>query len=162
MRVVTLDASTRVTGCALFVDGELTDHCAINHSAELDKEKRMNKMCISLVKRLSAWQPNQVWIEYPEGIGSNVLVVNRISEIMGAVRLYTALKEIEYYEAAPNEWRSWAGIITGRKKRNELKKEARDKVAELYKIFPIEDECEAIMFGCGVMNKFGNQEDVVS
>lgn len=155
MKLVTLDASTKVTGCALFEDGRLVDHCAINFSKEKDTEKRMNQMCVALIKRLNNWKPDQIWTEYPEGIGSNVLVVHHISEILGAVRLYAATKEIDYYEAKPNEWRMWAGIVTGRRKRSELKQEARDMVADLYGIYPIEDECEAIIFGRGVLNKYG-------
>lgn len=155
MRLVTLDASTKVTGCALFEDGKLIDHCAINFSKETDSEKRMNMMCSAIVKKLSVYKPDQVWGEYPEGNGRNVLVVHHISEVLGAIRLYAALKGIEFHEAKPNEWRSWAGMQTGRKKRDELKQAARDMVYELYGICPIEDECEAIIFGHGVLNAFG-------
>ena len=155
MRHVTLDASTKVTGCALFEDGKLIDHCAINFSKEADSEKRMNMMCEAIVRKLQEYRPDQIWGEYPEGNGHNVLVVHHISEILGAIRLYATLRHIEFHEAKPNEWRSWAGIPTGRRKRDELKMAAREMVYELYGIYPIEDECEAIIFGHGVLNAFG-------
>ena len=156
VRLVSLDTSTKVSGCALFIDGELKDHCAIDYSKEKDTDIRMNKMTLSLVRRLNTWQPDIIVIEHPQGEGRNVLIVSRLSEIVGAVRLYAASKGVEFHEMMPSSWRRWVNLPQAKKKREELKQLSRKMVLEKYNILVRDDESDAILLGCGYVNMIDN------
>lgn len=158
IRLVALDTSTKVSGCALFVGGKLVEHCAIDYSKEKDSELRMNMMAMSLVKRLNVWQPDIIVIEHPQGEGRNILIVNRLSEIVGAVRLYAAAKNVEFHEMMPTEWRKWAKLPQGKKKREELKQLSRQMVLDKYDILVRDDESDAILLGHGYINMIEDSE----
>lgn len=74
-RFMSIDESTKKTGCALFVDGELKDYCLIDKSKDKDSEHRLNEMCKDLLAQLKEWRPDYIAIEHPQGDGRNVLVV---------------------------------------------------------------------------------------
>ena len=162
MKMVSLDSSTKVSGCALFEDGALIEHRAIDYSKIYDPEERMNKMCVSLVKLMKEWEPEVIIAEHPQGAGANILVVNRLSEIIGAVRLYAAVKNIQFTEFMPTEWRKLVGMEQGKKKRSELKQDSRDLALELYGEYMRDDESDACLIGQAYINKYGNDGEDVS
>ena len=156
MRLVSLDTSTKVSGCALFVDGNLVEHRAIDYSKTFDSEERMNKMCVSLVGLIKEWAPEIIVAEHPQGAGANILVVNRLSEIIGAIRLYAAMKSVQFTELMPTEWRKLVGMKQGRKTRAELKQTSRDMALDMFGEYMRDDESDACLIGQAYINKYGN------
>lgn len=158
MRLVSLDTSTQKSGCALFVDGELSDHCLIDMHKEKDSEERMNRMCVALVKKLNVWKPDTIWIEAPEGTGGNIKTYNMLSEIIGAVRLYAAVRGCEFNEIKPPQWRKWLGFDQAKKRRADLKQMSMDYVLDNYGIDCNSDEADSICIGLGVIAEFDKRE----
>lgn len=154
MRMVSLDTSTQKSGCALFEDGKLVDHLLIDLHRMTDAEKRMNKMCSSLARVLKNWEPDAVYIEYPEGQGGNIKTFNMLCEILGAVRLYCAVKDCEFNEVRPPQWRKWLGMDQSKKKRAELKQMSMDYVLETFGVECNNDEADAICIGCAVLEYY--------
>lgn len=158
-RFVSLDTSTTASGCALFVDGKLSETALINLSGNKNTFKRMNLMILEILKQLSKWKPDVIWIEHPQGEGRNVLVVNMLSEILGAVRAYAVTKGVDYHEINPSEWRKYAGLTQGSKKREDLKKQSLQYVREQFNIeCETDDLADAIAIGCSVLNYYENLE----
>ena len=152
-RLISIDPSTKASGVATFDDAILVNHQLFQYNdAEVDD--RINKMGKSLLSYLKQQKPDMIYIEHPQGHGSNVKLVAMICELLGIVRAYAIEKKIEYKELSPSEWRKYCGFNQGKKKRAELKQMSIDYVKEHYDIEPSEDECDAIALGCGVINYF--------
>lgn len=152
MRLVSIDASTKKTGCALFKNGELSDYKLIDLENNKDSEIRMNCMIKEILKFLKQTKPHEIWIEHPQGGGRNVLVVSKLSEIIGSVRAYAVERECLFHELNPSEWRAYAGIEQGKKKREELKQSSIDYVKEHFGLEVEDDLADAISIGCAVIN----------
>lgn len=156
IKLVSLDTSTKISGCALFEDGKLVETDLINLEKEKDSDKRMNEMMKRLIFRLMSWKPDIIWVEHPQGGGNNVMIVNKLSEILGCVRTYAALKNVDYHEINPSEWRKYANIEQGKKKRDELKQASMQYVKHNLGVeCPTDDLADAIAIGCAVINMFG-------
>jgi hypothetical protein len=65
--MVSIDSSTRCSGIACFVDGELKNHGIINLSNERDVEQRSNDMGLTIMKNLDFFVPSMVYVERPRG-----------------------------------------------------------------------------------------------
>ena len=159
MRFVSLDTSTQKSGCALFENGELVDHTLIDLHKMSNSDERMNEMCKSLAQVLIRWKPDSVWIEYPEGKNGNIKTFNMLCEILGAVRLYCVIKNCEYNEINPPQWRKWLGMDQAKKKRAELKQMSMDYVFENYGIECNNDEADSICIGLAVIAEFDKREE---
>lgn len=154
IRFVSLDTSTTASGCALFIDGKLTD-TALIRVVNKNTFERMNTMILRILQQLKEWKPDVIWIEHPQGEGRNVLVVNMLSEILGAVRAYAVTKKVDYHEINPSEWRKYAGISQGNKRRENLKEQSINYVKEKFNIdCETDDLADAIAIGCSVLNYY--------
>lgn len=152
-RLISIDPSTKASGVATFDDACLVDHQLFQYN-DKEADDRIDKMGKSLLSYLKKQKPDIIYIEHPQGHGSNVKLVAMICELLGIVRAYAIEKKIEYKELSPSEWRKYCGFNQGKKKRAELKQMAIDYVKKHYDITPSEDECDAIAIGTSVINYF--------
>lgn len=153
-KFMSIDESSKKTGCALFINGELIDYCLIDKSADKDSGHRLNEMCRDVLQKLKEWKPNYIVIEHPQGDGRNVLVVWMLSQIIGVARAYAIERGCVFEEVMPSEWRRMLGIQQGKKKRAELKQLSIDYVKEVYDKDVPEDVADAICIGSGVLKKY--------
>lgn len=151
-RLVSIDPSTKASGVATFDDAKLVDFYLYKQDGEADD--RINNMGADLLSYLKKQKPDIIYIEHPQGHGSNVKLVAMICELLGIVRAYAIEKKIEYKELSPSEWRKYCGFNQGKKKRAELKQMSIDYVKKNYDIDVGNDEADAIALGCGVINYF--------
>lgn len=153
-KLMAIDESSKKTGCALFINGELVDHCVIDISKNKDSNSRLHQMCTLVLEQMNKWKPDGVYIEHPQGDGRNVLTVWMLSQIIGVARAYSIVNACDFNEITPSEWRSYLKFKQGRKKREELKQMSMSYVKEHYGIEVGDDEADAICIGSAVINKY--------
>lgn len=154
MKLCSIDSSTKKTGIAYFLDGQLTDYKLLDYSSISDSEQRRDEMSIGIINTLSQYDPDIVWIE-DSWNALNLQTSKALTMIIGIVYAWCLINKKEFHTVFPSEWRSWLGMDQGKKKRAELKQMAKDYVQNVYHITPSEDECDAICIGSGVCNYFG-------
>ena len=152
-RLISIDPSTKASGVATFDDAKLVDYQLFKQN-DNDAEIRIHQMGADLLSYLKKQKPDIIYIEHPQGHGSNVKLVAMICELLGIVRAYAIEKKIEYKEVTPSVWRKYCGFNQGKKKRAELKQMSIDYVKKYYDVELSEDECDAVCIGTGVINYF--------
>ena len=159
IRFVSCDTSTNNSALTLFVDGEYKEHRLINKSKIKDTYLRMNDMIKDIYNLLNEWKPDTLWIEHPQGHGSNVDMVGKLCEILGAVRMWCLIHNCEYNEIAPSVWRKYAGIKQGKLKRAELKQASIDYIYNKLGIDEGDDVADSIALGYAVLHYFENEKE---
>ena len=119
-RLISLDTSTKCSGVATFDNCKLVDYQLFDFHKEKDVEKRIDMMGKELLSYLKKQKPDIIWIEHPQGQGSNVSMVGKLCEVLGIVRAYAIEKKVDYHEIMPSEWRKYAKFDQGKKERGEL------------------------------------------
>lgn len=159
-KLVSIDSSTKKTGMALFIDGELKEYTLLDHEKVRDVDVRMNLMIRDILEKLQEWKPDIVYIEEPKGEGQNVAMVKKLSEIIGAVRAWCVWKNREYFEIQPSQWRKWCGIPQGRGvKREVLKAAAMDFVKKHFGIDTNDDTADSICIGVSSINFYNSIDE---
>jgi len=153
-KFVSCDTSTNNSALALFIDGEYQEHKLINKSKIKDTYERINEMVKDIFDLLNKWQPDILWIEHPQGHGSNVDMVGKLCEILGAVRAWCLIHNCEYNEISPSQWRKYAGIQQGKKKRAELKQASIDYIKDKLGIDEGDDVADSIALGYAILHYY--------
>lgn len=116
-----------------------------------ERIRKIIKQCIKLCEK------QEVTFVFIEGIQvqKNPIVYEVLAKLQGTLEI--CLEEKGYYVnvVKASEWRKKVGMNI-RKKREALKKEAKDLVEHFYGILPSEDECEAILFARAFCEKEKN------
>ena len=116
MKVLSIDASTKSTGIALFENKELKHYTCITASSS-DLATRIKKMVIEIDKILSRYTVDVIVLEEvrPEQELQNIKTHKALMYLQGALFLLVKenYKHIKIEFLYPNEWRSKCGIKTG-------------------------------------------------
>ena len=153
-RLISLDTSTKCSGVATFDNCKLVDYQLFDFHKEKDVERRIDMMGKELLSYLKKQKPDIIWIEHPQGQGSNVSMVGKLCEILGIVRAYAIEKKVDYHEIMPSEWRKYAKFDQGKKERDQLKQMSIQYVKDNFDIDVTDDISDAISIGCAVINYF--------
>lgn len=153
MRFCGIDASSKKTGICLLIDGQLSDYKLLDYSSVSDREERMKLMCTALLKQLNEYKPSVLYIE-DSWNAANVEVTKLLTRIMGVTYAWCLSKKCEWHSILPSQWRKYCGITQSKKKRQELKQEAIDYVANRYHTIVGDDVADAIALADGVCNYF--------
>jgi len=153
MRFCGIDASSKKTGICLLIDGKLSDYKLLDYSSYDDKEERMKLMCKALLKQLSKYNPDIIYIE-DSWQAKNPEVTKLLTRIMGVTYAWCLSKDREWYSILPTQWRKYCGIEQSKKKRQELKQESIDYVKEKYDIDVGDDVADSIALADGVCNYY--------
>ena len=158
-KLMSIDESSKITGCALFENGELSKYTILDKSKIKDSSCRLHEMCRVLWEQIKEWKPDGIYIEHPQGSGSNVLTVGMLSEIIGVARAYAVEHDCDFNEIVPSAWRKMLGLKQGGgKKRAELKQMYIDYVKALYDIDASDDLADAICIGTAVIQDFDRKQ----
>lgn len=149
MRVMSIDASTKSTGIAIFFDGKLETYKCLTESSK-DVYKRIPNMADQILKVCEEYKPDAIIMEdvIPEDCGHKSSTFKALMYLQGQIVLvlHNDFPEIEFYVSS--EWRKKCGIKTGPHiKRPQLKAAAMKKVKEDYSIEANDDICDAICIG---------------
>lgn len=161
MRILSLDASTRSTGFAIFDDKKLEEYGVLTASST-DLIKRINKIITGLEQVLTRGKIDQIIIEEvrPEQ-GKNLQTYRALMWLQAAINFLVHEKfpkiKIEYIY--PNEWRKACGIKTGAGvRREDLKKKDIAFALQTYGYqHNIDDEADAICIGHAYVNQLNNE-----
>lgn len=148
MLVAGIDASTKATGVAIMLDGELIYHelITIDSKKEPDAYKRINEMLIRISNILDRYNVDKVYMEKAICKGGNVDVTIKLAYLSGGMSFYCMRKNIEFHNPTPSEWRKIVGISNGRGvKRDTQKAEAINAVLNIYGIDEGDDVAESIL-----------------
>lgn len=161
MRILSLDASTKSTGFAIFNDTKLEDYGCITASSP-DLINRINKMITELEQVLTKGQVEKIILEEvrPENGLQNLKTHKALMYLQAAIAflVHERFKKIDIEYVYPNEWRKACGIKTGAGvRREDLKPVDIAFVKQTYKISVNDDIADAIGIGHAYVNKLNNE-----
>lgn len=145
MVIAGIDASSNKTGVAIFRDGQYVEHTLIDLHKIRESSERIPKMMAAICDYLETHKVDKIIME-ESLMTNNILTVKMLSNIAGAVMYYAASHKIEFQFDLPSAWRKRIGLTQGRSvKRDVLKAEAIQAVAQEYGMDLTDDECESIL-----------------
>lgn len=151
-RMLSIDASTKSTGIALYINGNL-QNTKLFISKTKDADDRVDDMISQLYRYIDDVNPAIIVIETPVAVKQNIQTQLLLAQILGAVRGKCIENEICFCTYRPSEWRRRFDGIKPRK-RVDLKQWAIDTVSDLFNIEVSDDEAEAILIGTAYIKEF--------
>ena len=152
MRILALDQSSRVSGWAIFDDGELVEYGKIDLSKETQIGERLHKLRESIHKMINELNIDKVILEdiYMDGQKiNNVQTFKILAEVFGVLFELCIALNIPVEAVLAGTWKSTLNIKG--KTRPEQKREAQAWVLEHYNIKPSQDEVDAICIGSHII-----------
>lgn len=149
MRIMSIDASTKSTGVAIFENDKLIFYKCLVCSQQ-NSLTRIPAMTKKILDIYTSNNIDKVIMEdvIPEDVRHNDKAFKPLIYLQGQIRIAMNElgQEVEFYVSS--EWRKKCGIKTGRGvTRDRLKKEAMSLVKTLYDIEANDDICDAICIG---------------
>jgi Holliday junction resolvasome RuvABC endonuclease subunit len=156
MKILSFDQSTRVTGWAVFENGEYLDSGVIDLSKNKDTDDRSKQMGLAICEVIKDVEPDEIVLE-EVAQQSNVSTVIKLARIQGMTLGFAASMDMPTHILEPARWRSALGYSQGPKvKRAELKKQSADYVAEHFGFdYFSEDRNEAVAINAAAHKIFG-------
>lgn len=155
MRILALDQSSRVTGWAVFADGDLVEYGKFDASTVgTDFGKRLTyiqKKISSLIENYNIEQIVFEEIQLQNTVGNNVVTFKTLAYVQAAIIILLHNLNIPYEIIASSSWKSTLSI-RGRA-RAEQKRNAQAYVNTTYGIKATQDECDAICIGAHYIKK---------
>lgn len=147
-----IDASTKSTGLSLFNDGVYSSSTLIQFG-DKEMDKRFKKMSDAILLFLEDNRPDIIYMEEAVVL-RNAQTQRFLVRLQGVVYAWSILNNADCEFIRPTEWRSLVGIKSGKKKREELKKEAINLAKEKLNIEVNDDVAESILIGMAAINKY--------
>lgn len=149
MKLLSIDASTKSTGIAIFDKNKLIHYECI-HAENNNKIKRIKKMTKKISELIKKYNPSDIVMQdiLPEDVKHNQNVFKALIYLQAAIVLAADQyqKNIIFYTAS--HWRSLVGIKLGQgRKRKQLKEAAMRLVEGIYNIKVNDDISDAICLG---------------
>ena len=149
MIILSIDASTKNTGIAIFNDSKLTYYDCIN-SSNTNTLKRIKYMTKEIQKIIKKYNPDKVVIQdvLPEDVKHNQNVFKALIYLQASLVLKLSDYNLEPIFYTASHWRTQIGIKIGPGiKRNQLKMASKKLVTAIYKIDVNDDISDAICLG---------------
>ena len=148
-KLLALDQSSRITGWAIFEDGELQQYGKFNAetaSAQIGKrlEYIRNKVK-TLIEENNITEVVLEDIQMQGNVANNVQTFKTLAEVFGVISELLVEMDIPQSAVLASSWKSALGI-RGRA-RAEQKRNAQIWVTTTYSKKPTQDECDAICIG---------------
>ncbi len=149
MKTLSIDASTKSTGIAIFNQGKLIYYeCIVSNN--INTYTRINIMVKRIQQLCNQYKPTDIVMQdiLPQDVKHNQAVYKALIYLQAAIvlQLYKNNYNVELYVAS--HWRAQVGIHTGRGiKRETLKKAAQKLVKDIYNIEVNDDISDAICIG---------------
>ena len=162
MKLLSLDASTKNSGWAIFEDTTLLAHGCIS-AASADLVKRIYTMTEGILNILKKYPDiKRIVLEEvrPEQGLQNIKTHKALMYLQAAITfmLHDNFPKVEIIYVYPSAWRKACGIKTGSGIRREtLKPLDIAFVKEKYNIEVNDDEADAIAIGCAQVNVFDSE-----
>ena len=149
MKVLSIDASTKSSGIAIFEDNKLIHYECIQ-ATNPNSFSRIWEMVSKIRQIYDKYLPTHVIMEdvLPQDVKHNQSVYKALIYLQAAIvlELYKSQVQIDFYTAS--HWRSVVGIKTGRGiKRQTLKQASINLIKQIYNVTVNDDTSDAICIG---------------
>lgn len=145
--ILALDQSSKITGYAIFIDGELKEYGKFSFD-DTDIDVRLVNIRAKVEQLIDTYFPTEIVyedIQMQNNVINNVQTFKTLAEVFGVLsELFTELK-IKHTPVLASSWKSTLGIKG--KNRSEQKRNAQEYIVNKYGIKPTQDECDAICIG---------------
>lgn len=157
MRILSFDQSSKLSGWAVFDDGEYVESGVIDKHKITDSDKRIAEMGLAIYKKIAEVKPSLVIAENIQN-QSNTATVILLARLQGMILGYCAAHKVRTEILGPSQWRSVLQYKQGPKvKREELKQQSIDYVAKHLGFTEFtEDQCEACCIGIAANELFND------
>lgn len=143
MRILSFDQSSNLSGYCLY-DGEILASGTIDKHKIKDGAVRIEEMGLAICKKIEELKPLLVTIEDIQN-QSSVKTVIMLARLQGIILGYCYAHSIEAKILTPSQWRSKLKFKLGAGvKRDELKEQAMNYIAERFSLDVDVDQSEAI------------------
>lgn len=161
MRVLSIDASTKSTGVAVFDETNLIAYDCFT-ATDNDLIKRIKKIVKQLKEFLDKYPVDKIILEEvrPENTVQNIKTQKALMYLQAAINflVHEMNPKIKIEYVYPSEWRSACGIKTGRGVRRESQKASDIQfIEDTYGITVNDDIADAIGIGHAYVNKLDNE-----
>lgn len=159
--LLTIDASTKSTGWAIFENTQLTNYGVITATSS-NLYNRIDKMIIEIDKLVKQYQPTSIVIEevLPTDVRNNNNVFKALIYLQGFICHTLDKHKIIPTFIVASHWRRLCGIKTGSSiKRESLKPKDIAFVKKEYGIDVNDDIADAICIGYATLHEHDNKED---
>ena len=148
MRLMSCDQSTRVSGYAIFDDGEYVHSGMIDmNKSKLETDARSFKMAEEIWKVIEKYKPDHLILENVQQQSSPKTVII-LARLAGMIIGYAEAHGVKTHILLPSQWRKALGYSQGAKvKRTELKQQSLDYVKEHLGMDLPEDQAESCCIG---------------
>lgn len=145
-KLLALDQSSKVTGVAIFEDGELLKYSKIDVDGELPYRLMIIRNKVKeIIETENITEAAIEDIQMQANVVNNVETYRTLAEVRGVLEeLFQELK-IPYSIVLAGTWKSKLGI-RGRDRASQ-KRAAQQYIVDTYGIKPIQDICDAICIG---------------
>lgn len=160
MKILALDQSSRITGWALFNEGQLIGYGKIDLSKETDIGERLHILRTSIQKMIQDLKIDKVILEdiYMDGQKiNNVQTFKILAEVFGVLFELCVDLKVPVEAVLAGTWKSTLNIKG--KTRPEQKHAAQDWVLNNYNIKATQDEVDAICIGTHIIRQNINNWD---
>lgn len=154
--LLSLDTSTKDTGCAIFENGKYSYSKFIDVSIIKNSEERMSEMIRSIYSLFDEMSPSIVVVELTS-VMRNPDTQRKLTMVLGAILGKCIEDGIAYYSYRPTEWRSLVKDDGEKlpRKREELKAWAIDRCHRFgYEDVIDDNQAEAILIGLAYINQW--------
>lgn len=159
-KLISIDSSSTKTGFAIFENAIYQRSGVIDLDTSSDKkkykgnsDKRIEDMCLAIIKLLKEEQPNIIVIE-KLNVGRNMVSVRALSKIIGVIYCYSILNSCFYFEMQASQWRGQLGMQSAKRKREEYKALSVAYAKEFTKKDITDDEADSICIGLSYIKMF--------
>ena len=143
MRILAFDQSSNLSGFCLY-DEKILNSGVIDKHKISNGDARVLEMASEICKKIDELKPSLVAIEDIQN-QSSIKTVIMLARLQGAILSYCHAHKINAEILSPSKWRSKLSFQIGKGiKREELKKQAVDYIAEKFGLDIDEDQSEAI------------------
>lgn len=151
--MLSFDTSTKHTGYAKYVNGELKDYGLLDF-ADIPSARRTEEMVRAIYKLINKERPSIVVVELTV-VERNAQTQRMLTTVIGAIYGKCLERNIFYHAFRPSEWRSLISSEQKPRKRKELKEWGWNWVKENMNIeCKSDDVSDAIMIGKAYINLF--------
>ena len=149
--ILSFDQSSNLSGYCLF-DGKIVQSGTIDKHKIKDSALRIAEMSKAICEKIEELKPDCVVIEDIQN-QSSIKTVIMLARLQGMILGYCYAHGIETRILTPSQWRSKLGFHLGAGvKRDELKQQAVDYVAETFGTVVDVDQAEAICIAIAANN----------
>lgn len=152
MRVLALDQASRISGWAVFDNGELYNYGKFS-ATQVDVGDRLHyirKEVIGLIDKFDIDEVVFEDIQLQGNVANNVQTFKALAEVFGVLHELFVEMKMPRTAVLSTVWKSTLGI-KGRD-RTAQKKAAQAWVKKTYGVKPTQDECDAICIGAHYIN----------